>query len=40
MIVPARASGDVVIVATLLLIATIASVAIGVGLGWLAATLN
>jgi len=40
MIVPARATGDVVIVAILLLIATIASVAIGVGLGWLAATLN
>ena len=40
MVVPVRASGDVILIGTLLLIATLASVAIGVGLGWLAATLN
>ena len=40
MIVPVRASGDVFLIGTLLLIATLASVAIGVGLGWLAATLT
>ena len=40
MIGPVRASGDVFLIATLLLLAMLASVAIGVGLGWLAATLN
>ncbi|MDX1730670.1 MAG: hypothetical protein R3184_05995, partial [Aurantimonas coralicida] len=40
MVVPVRASGDVFLIGTLLLIATLASVAIGLGLGWLAATLN
>ncbi|MEF2553227.1 hypothetical protein VQ042_18000 [Aurantimonas sp. A2-1-M11] len=40
MIVPVRATGDVLLVATLILIASLASVAIGLGLGWMAATLN
>jgi hypothetical protein len=40
MIVPVRASGDVILIATLLLVASLASVAIGIGFGWLAATLN
>ena len=40
MVVPVRASGDVFLIGTLLVLATLAAVAIGAGFGWLAATLN